>query len=589
LQLPIRELDHFGDWLNVIWDKDVAINILASDPYARIDEMKYNRYHLLRAGALSEIKLLGVGAVLLTTSKDKLLDRIDRVEEDYNLPRGVQSRRSKEYKYSYLLVSDITPQNVDEYIAYAKKAGFHAIEITWTAFAKTIGHFPWRSEYPNKMADLKLVIRKIKDAGILAGANIFYSKAHKQDLYVSPVPDWRLNLRTVFTLAAGLNKSAMTISVEENPENCTMDEGRRILKIGNELIEYKGFITDHRPYQFTGCTRGILNTSVSEYGPGYKLGLLDVDTWPTNWVRFDQRTSIQDEVAERIAKIYNEAGFQFCYFNGADDVQPPYWFNVSSAQLKVYDRLHPAPMFAEGASRSHFSWHMLTRGNAFGGFNPDVMKEATRKFPASEAEFIASDFTSINFGFIRYVLPSPSIIGTQPDMIEYICSRGAAWDSPVSLTGNLSQLRSHPRTNDNLEVMRHWEEARINNFFTDEQKADLRRLNQEHILLVNEVGSFELYPYKQIQVTKENTNDIRAFIFRRSGKTYVVYWHTSGYGRIELNIDWRKANLFKELGKEIKIHKAGRKIIIPADNRRYLEVDLPMEKIIEAFRNAKVI
>lgn len=407
--------------------------------------------------------------------KNNLLNCIDRVEQDFNLPRGVESRRSKEYKDSYYETWDATPQNIDEHIAFAKKAEFRAVQVVCTAFASTVGHFPWKPEYPNKMEDLQTVVRKIKNAGMIAGAHIWYNKALKEDLYVSPVPDYRLNLSHTFTLASSLDKKSTTVSVEENPEGCTLDDERRILKIGNELIEYTGYTgyTSELPYQFTGCKRGILNTRSSEYVQGFRFGLLDVDTWSI-WVRFDQRTSIQQEVAERIGEIYSKAGFQFVYFDGAEDVPPPYWYNVSMAQLKVYNCMHPAPLFSEGAVKSHFSWHILTRGNAFDVFSPEVIKEATNKHPATEAEFVTRDFTSINFGWINYVAPNEMTIGMQPDMFEYVCSKATAWDCPISLEGNLDQLKMHPRTADNLEVIRRWEEARLNNFFSDKQKIAMR-------------------------------------------------------------------------------------------------------------------
>jgi hypothetical protein len=50
-----------------------------------------------------------------------------------------------------------------------------------------------------------------------------------------------------------------------------------------------------------------------------RVGLLDVDTWPV-FVRFTQNTGIQDEVAERLRAIYEQAGFHFVYYDGAEDV-----------------------------------------------------------------------------------------------------------------------------------------------------------------------------------------------------------------------------------------------------------------------------
>lgn len=584
LQLPVKDRENFGEWLNVVWDKDLAVNLLGTDPFARIDAVKCEHYHLLRARADFEVNGIGTGAALITTSKNNLLNCIDWVEKDFNLPRGVESRQRKGYKYSYYETGDVTPKNIDEHIAFAKKGGFRAMQIVWTAFASTIGHFPWQPEYINGMKDLQLIVRKINDAGMIAGAHFWYNKTMKNDIYVSPVPDYRLNLSRTFTLASSMDAKATTIMVEESPAGCTLDDNRRILKIGNELIEYTSY-NNERPYLFTGCIRGILNTHSSEYKQGFKFGLIDVDTWPI-WIRFDQRTSIQQEVAERIGKIYKDAGFQFAYFDGAEDVPPPYWYNTSMAQLKVYNCISPAPIFSEGALKSHFSWHILTRGNAFDVFMPEEIKEATRKHPLDEVRFVAQDFTSIDFGWINYIAPDKKTIGMQPDMLEYICSKATAWDCPISLQGDLNQFKRHPRTTDNLEVIRRWEEVRINNFFSEKQKKAMKDPEKEYILLVDENGKFELRPY--IQILAGGDPNIRAFLFKRDNTRYwVVYWNPLGEGQLKLDIDNTKVRLFNDLGKQMPL--AGiREVSVPLGNRHYLEFDLPREKVLDILKGARV-
>lgn len=585
LQLPVSDRGNFGEWLNVNWDQSVAVNVLGTDPYAKINSTPGKGYHLMRAGMENNVQLLGVGAALIVTEKDKLLFRIEQVEKDFNLPRGVESRRSKEYKYSYYEANGVTPQNIDEHIAFAKKGGFKAIQIGWGEFSRTHGHFPWRTEYANGIDDLRFVISKIKDAGMIAGAHFWYNKADTADLYVSPVPDHRLNLRRKFMLSAPLLINSENIYVEENPNGCTMSDGRKILKIGNELIKYSDYTTE-LPYHFIGCKRGVLNTKPSSYDRGFRFGLLDVDTW-IKWIRFDQRTSIQDEVAQRLAKIYNDAGFDFAYFDGAEDVHRPYWFHTSMAQQKVYRHMDPKPIFAEGALKSHFNWHILTRGNAFDVFAPEAIKGATQKYQAVEAKYLASDFTSINFGWIDYILPDSSTVGMQPDMFEYVCSRGAAWDCPISLHGSLELFNAHPRSNDNFEVLRRWEEARIHNFLTNDQKKELQNLKQEHILLVNEDGEFELHVYDQIIDVAGGNKSIRAFVFDRSGETYIVYWHISGKSKLKLKAS--NIRLYKELGQQLEIQTVGEEVIIPVADRYFLHSDMPREEIIEAFKNAEII
>lgn len=597
MQLPVKDRTHFGGWLNVVWDEDVAINLLATNPYAKIDAEKRDGYKLLLADAVSEVKLEGVGAALIVTDKDKLLDRIDQLERDFGLPLGVESRRSEMYKFSYYELTNGNTKNIDEHIAYAKKGGFRQIIMYHFDFSAALGHFPWTEDYPNGMADLKEVTQKIRDAGIIPGVHIHYNKATKNDLYVSPVPDSRLNLTRYFTLAKNMNKKDTVIYVEENPAGCTMENERRFLKFGNELITYENYTTTY-PYKFTGCQRGALETTIVKREKGDLFGLLDVDS-TVPYVRFNQKTNIQEELAEKLGKIYREAGFQFIYFDGAEDAPRPYWFNIPMAKLITYNAFKPAPIFSEGSVKAHFDWHIQSRGNAFDVFKPEFVKEAVRKHPAAEAEFLANDFTSLNFGWIKYIAPGEpwnhfdaaaedTTIGIQPDMFEYITSRAAAWDCPISMFGNLEQLKKHPRTADNLEVIRKWEEVRAMNFLTNKQKESLKNLDQDHTLLINEDGDFELVPYNQITNVAGGNPAIRAFTFLRKGKTWVVYSHSNGEGNIELALSANKMQLFEKLGEEIPVEENKGSSIIPAGNRRYIAFDLSTEEVVHLFETAKV-
>ena len=113
LQLPVKDRSHFGEWLNVSWDEDIAVNLLATNEYTRIDAGDMPGYKKMQAGGSVEVKLEGIGAALIVTETTNLLDCIDRVERDYGLPLGVESRRSEEYKNSYYELRDVTPENID--------------------------------------------------------------------------------------------------------------------------------------------------------------------------------------------------------------------------------------------------------------------------------------------------------------------------------------------------------------------------------------------------------------------------------------------------------------------------------------------
>ena len=592
VQLPVRSRKNFGEWLNVMWDEDVAVNLLATSLETQIEAQPRDEYQLFQAGTVGKVRLLGAGAALIATRTPQLLNRIASVEEDFDLPRGVESRRSKEYRYSYYGTGEMTPQDVDRQVKFAKMGGFRTMLIRTNAFSKTWGHLPWLPEYPRGMADLQEVTSKIRDAGIIPGLHVYHTMAGTSDAYVTPKPDPRLSLQQTYTLAEDIDATATVVPVEENPQLCPIAGEMRILRVQNELIRYERY-TSAAPYRFEGCERGLFGTHAAPQEVSSRVGLLNMYN-PDN-VRFSEDTSIQAEVAERLQGIYEQAGFKFIYFDGSEQLSGPYWYTVPRAQKLVWDGLQPKPLLGEGSCKSHFSWHMLTRGNAFDTAKPEEIKAAIRAYPATEIHRVVKDFTSINFGWIGYWPPSDETIGTQPDMLEYVSSVAAAWDCPISLDragaskNILAGLEAHPRTSDNMEVIRRWEDVRAQAWLTKEQKMSLRNLEQEHTLLVDEDGNFVLVPCDQIDNVAGTKAPGRAFLFERNGDIWVAYWHTSGEGFLELPLAAKQVSMMRELGKPLAVKGSSKQARLPLGERRYLQFhNLTRQQVIGAFQSAKI-
>jgi len=597
IQLPIKNRKYFGEWLNVNWDEDVAVNVLATDIHTRISSEKREGYKIMNAALERDVQLLDVSAALIVCHPDNLLDNIARVEKDFDLPRGAASRKHELYNSSYYSASGITPENVDQHVKYAKKGGFRTLKIYYNDIVESgpswskNGNYDIRKDlYPKGREDLEKLLAKIKSEGIATGLHFLHSHIGRDSRYVTPIPDHRLNLLKHFTISKPLAANDTEIFVEQNPKNSTMADGMRVLKVGTELISYEDYTTTW-PYKFVGCVRGVDNTTVNALPKGTIIGLLDVSEFGLQRsVYIDQNSSLQDEIAEKIANIYN-AGFEFCYFDGSEGVNPPFWFNVPYAQWKVYKELEQEPIFSEGAAKSHFSWHMLSGGNAFDVFSPEVLKDEIKKWPAKQAERMKADFSRVNFGWLGYFLPNEKSVGTQPDMIEFVTSLAASWDCPVSLSTNLNLLKAHARSSDNLEVFRRWEEVRSENWLTEEQKKMLQNADQEHHLLMNEQDEFELIPYEQIHNIAGKNREVRAFLFERQRDYYVVYWHISGDKQLELPFNVSDVKLYKNL-KEEKVISSGNEhfITIPVGERRYLKLNnISKEDIHKALEKGKVM
>ena len=513
LQMPVHRRKHFGEWLNVTWDNHTAVCLMGADEKTRIDAYPEGKTLTMYAGYEHEVGMSGAGAVLLACPTEALLDNIDGVEKYYGMPRGVQSRRSPEYRWSYYELRDVTLDNIDEHISWALKGGFRTMVVYYPDFAWTCGHFLWREGWD--MATLRKICERIHAAGLIPGLHIHYSKVSVDDPYVCDgTPDSRLNYVAERVLARPIGPSDTDIVIEGSPEVLRTEKGRRILRIRDEFVSYGEY--EQLPdgsWKLTGCERGLWGSKPAAYKAGEHLRQPDMDDWP-RFIRIDQDSSIQREIAERLGEIYRECGFRFVYFDGAEDVPMPYWYNVSRSQLAVYGRLSPAPIFAEGALKSHYGWHILSRGNAFDLFRPEKLRPAMKKYTLRCAERIADDFTSVDFGWMDYLAPDSTTVGMQPDHFSYVFSKALAWDAPVSVMGKLDQIAASARSKDNFAVMHAWEEAKNEGLLTDAQKLLLRDPDREWFLYGG-----KLYEWKLV-----SEGPVRAFSFTLDGEPAIVYW-----------------------------------------------------------------
>lgn len=585
IQLPVKNRGRFGELLNVELDDKLAVNVLANCPEAVIAAEERNGYKILSAECQRDIRLRGVSASIIVNETEKLLDSIDVLEEDYDLPRGVKSRRNPLINRSVLWSSRVNRETVDTFIAFAKQAGISMITMWYSGVFRYgasydyYGEYIYDETYPNGDEDLKYVLKRLKDAGIHPGFHILHSHIGIKTSYVTPVADHRLNLTRRFTLARPLSKTDSTVYVEENPYETVMHEKCRVLKFGGELIHYDSYTTEW-PYKFEGCTRGHFDTNVTEHELGQIGGILDISEFGGVSVYVDERTSLQDEIAEKIAHIY-DLGFEYLYFDGSEGTNPPFAYNVPLAQYRVYKKLKNEPLFCECAAKSHFSWHMMSGGNAFDVFPTDVFKDCIVRFPLKEMEDGKADFTRCNFGWWNYNEE------LQPDHYEFGTSKAFSVDCPITFRFiHLAMMESNPRKKDMLEALRRWEDARINNLLADKKEL-IKTPDKEFTLLINKTGEYELCEYEEIKGTPDG---LRAFYFENDGKNYVVYWGSKGDGDFKMSLDVSKIEVKDEYaGNPVSVKAENGTVTVHAADKNYLSTTLSKEEIVKAFSNAEKV
>ena len=549
-QLPVRNRRNRGDWLNVVWDERAVLGVVGTACETFVGHEDRKGWRILSADLRPGYRLRGGSAAVVASGSERdFLDCLAALERDFGLPKGVESRRSDLINASIFWVSDLTPANVDEHVEWARRGGFRLMLIHYACLVKESGtwaldgNWDYRDEYPNGAADVRGMLDRIKAAGIVPGIHFLHTHVGLKSRYVTPVADPRLGLKRRFTLARPLAADDTELFVEENPADSPRFAAGRLLRFGGELISYEDYRTE-RPCRFTGIGRGAHGTKVTAHPRGEAGGVLDVSEYGAPMSCYvDERNSLQDEIAEKIAAVY-AAGFRFVYMDGSEGVSAPFAYNVPYAQYRVWQRLRPEPLFGEAAAKAHFDWHMLGGANAFDIFPPETFKEKIVEFPLAEAPMMRQDFTRVNFGWWGFWAPSPAgtskpTIGTQMDMWEFGTSRAAAWDCPMSIQMRMEAIRRHPRAGDIFETIRRWEDVRARKELTAAQKERLKSPRQEHHLYLGPDGKYELCEMEMLPTPAKAPN-LRGFVFERGGKRTIACWHVSGEGELALTLDGRE-------------------------------------------------
>ncbi len=583
VSLPVKRMKNFGEWLNCTWDESAAVAVIGTMPETRIDHVKRGENGLtLTADAVRGIKLVGCScALIVTEGKESMLDAIDAMEIAYDLPRGVASRRSGRLNNASLWTYHADPSNIDRVIAYAKQAGAKYILFYFTCFYQSTkgygycGNYDYNELYPNGDEDVRAVLKKVKDAGITPGIHFLQTHIGIESRYVTPVADHRLHLTQNFTLAKPLGLTDDVIYVEQTTADAPMHPDCRVLQFGGELIHYESYTTE-RPFAFLGCKRGHFKTNVTEHPMGQIGGTLDVSEFGATSVYLDQNSSLQDEIADKLAHLYN-LGFHYCYMDGSEGVNPPFDYHVSNAQYRVIKKFDHPTLYCEGAAKTHFGWHWLSGGNAFDIFPCETFKELILEFPFHEAKHMQEDFTRVNFGWWKYY------VETEPDIYEFGTSRAASWDCPITILLDIPEVEQNPRTKDNFEVVRRWEEYRP--CLTEEQKLMLRSREQEHTLIKTSNG-YALVPYDRVKGTPEN---VTAYTFEFEGKAYATLWHKTGEGKLSLAIDAKKIAYKDEfIGNSLPITEEDGSAVISVADKAYIS-GASRDELIGALRTAKLV
>ncbi|MBI5833932.1 MAG: hypothetical protein HZB16_16690 [Armatimonadetes bacterium] len=394
-----------------------------------------------------------------------------------------------ENRGSYVFAT-ISEANVDEWIALARRGGF--AEIHFHPWWRTMGHYePNPALFPHGLAGLAQVVAKVHAAGLKAGMHTLTGCIQVDDPWVAPVPDKRLAKDAHFTLAGDIGPNDKVIPTVERPEGLEtfwsdMSTGNTI-QIGDEIIAYSG-IASQPPYGFNGCTRGRWGTRPAAHAQGDAT-----DHLLASYCCYipDEGSTLVDELAARIAEVYNTCGFDMIYMDGSEGMKTAH--AVAVMKQAIFRRLK-GRVLVESSSGSWGAWPFHSRVGAWDhplwGYN-----RFTDLHCAELATYATGEMLPGHMGWWVLNGPSADHAGMFPEDMEYFAGKCLGWDHSSSLQGiEAGPTPPNARQDEYLALLGRYERLRLDRAFAPQVLARLRAPGEQFRLAPAAGGAWQLRP-----------------------------------------------------------------------------------------------
>ncbi len=440
------------------------------------------------APAYDDGGLVGSKIAIFGCSEENALTTIGKIEVEERLPHpmidGVWGKESPGATASYLIIG-FGEENLDQAIDLTKKAGLRYLYHGGPF--ENWGHFKLNEkQFPDNWASMQRCVVRAEDEGVLLGVHTLSNFITTNDPYVSPVPDHRLATVGTSQLVNNINDIQTTITIK-SPDyfNQYKNNNLHTVRIGDELIRY-GKVSESEPWTLTDCERGAFGTKPSRHEQGEEISKLMDHGYKT----FLTNMEMQDEVAETIARLFNETGLRQISFDGLEGC----WatgmgqYGRTLFANKWYESLNDklkGKVINDASNPGHYFWHIYTRMNWgepwYAGF-----RESQTQYRLKNQNFYNRNLMPHMLGWFS-MKPETSI-----EDAEWLLARAAGFDAGFALVTSPGIVKINGSGEEIINAINQWEKARMGEVFNEEQKELMRSVSNEFHLDVVDDASWNL-------------------------------------------------------------------------------------------------
>ncbi len=598
LRVPVAITERVGPRLNIAWDDETAVCVMAANRQADCGARRREYADLVAATQDApgpRIEGAAVALIVCPTAEFKAVAR--EASHAFGLltneaPDGTPVKGTDLARGSYWFLS-FGEAEVDTVIELCQQTGFRQVMMGSGSWCRTVGHYTFNeTRYPHGLEGLKAVVDKLHAAGILVGMHTFVSKVSKTDAYVTPVPDKRFWKDRETTLAEDVSADATEVRVTGDLSQwpgspvCkqkTWEGGvskHQEVILGDEIVQYEAIGPEGKWDTFLGCRRGAWGTAAAAHKAGdvgYHYG---VDGCINGYI-IDQETDLMDEVADRIAGIFNHCGFDMVYFDGGEDVdRRRFNYYVSNFQEQAMRRFTKRPIIHMGTIMTHLLWHSFARSATVDTYlstlHGAILSGATvGKWPTVRdhidrsvryLESINEDMMPGELGWFGIWPKGENTDGLQLDEAEYLMGKSLAHDAPISLQTSLSQMDAHVLTPEILRIVGRYEHLRAAAPVPEEIARMLREPGRDFAML--DYGGDTWWEPVEALSEVAGTHDVRAFVGKFNGGSFATVWHYLREGELIVPLDPGAVEVTDLDARPIETRGDGGRLVVPVGSIR---------------------
>ncbi|MEI6580273.1 MAG: hypothetical protein WCN92_12550, partial [Eubacteriales bacterium] len=386
------------------------------------------------------------------------------------------------------LISGFYKDDIDFVIEKSKIAGFKYIYHDGPF--QSWGHFTWNEDgFPGGDAQIKEIVEKCKEHGILMGVHTLTNFMNTNDAYVTPVPSEHLLKQGQLYLIDDIDETQTDILIKKSHYFDT-PLTLNAMQCENELISFGSFEEKDGCYLLKNCRRGEFETAKSAHekeAPLYKL-------WDYPYNTLFPDLELQDEFSDRIVELFNKTGLSQISFDGLEGCD--YTGHDEYAHTRFSVRCFNGwdhTVINDASGLHHFTWHMNTRMN-WGEPWGEAMRTGQVEYRIKNQHFFRRNLFPRMLGWFLIRLAEKKFECSTLEDLEWALSESAGFDAGYGMTIGVPTLHLHGQIDKLLSAIKNWDTLRLADAFTNEQKEKLKIPETEWHLEKEDENSYLLYP-----------------------------------------------------------------------------------------------